>query len=184
MPKIGSADTWRHQWSGGPDSPREAPYRAASHRISSPRLGLVTAAAMALPVDIAGALSLWAESSRTSQDQSVPQRAAAIMTLQSHALRAQQLAVPTPVARNNSPASRALAIQEHGLFARLVEDSEPLTSHSRDDGTMLNLFFVRQLSTALEDPPTLTAKGRLLWGVLDTRYLLFERRCTHASSGH
>ena len=48
---------------------------------------------------------------------------------------------------------------------------------------MLNLFFVRQLSTALEDPPTLTAKGRLLWGVLDTRYLLFERKCTHAREG-
>ena len=145
---------------------------------------------MALPVDIAGAISLWAaESSRTPQDQSVPNRAAAIRTLQSHAPRAHQSVVSTPVARHNSPASMALAIQEHAMFSRLVEHSASMASHSRDDGTMSNLYFVRQLAAALEDPPTFTAQERLLWGGLDTRYLLCDQRCcichtsTHASSG-
>ena len=116
------------------------------------------------------------------------QRAAAIETLQSHALVANERSSGQSGADGGahsrlSAASSALVMQEQRLFAfNVVSDSmrhsmvQPrpalATRHSQVEAQhlVLDLFFVRQLAAALEEAPTVDPQGRLRWRVWDDRF--------------
>jgi hypothetical protein len=113
------------------------------------------------------------------------ERAAAIKTLQSHALLANERSSNPSGADGGTysarlrAASLSLVMQEQSLFAlnvlsdSMVQPRQALTisfSQVQAEHLVLDLYFVRQLAAALEETPTVDAHGRLRWRVWDDRY--------------